>query len=294
MTTTAARASASRWYSYPSVPAGRPPNQFMKKPLPTWVLMAPIMIPATPSAASRPPSPSTRPNGAASSVTMASAASGAGKPRVAVIHSKVPPNPKPPNQPRACWAPWGAMMRPRARRATRAPASLEVETSLRSMGALRCRCALAIVAMLTISSWTRFPDPGDRSAVRGGAAGRRRAGSPTLGVRGPDRVERGDELLELLVVQRGHGLLVALVDPRVELVQQSLAGGGGVADHLPAVGQRPLPSDEPSLLELVQQAGDRRPLLDHALPNGERRDAACPRPAHDAESVVLGEAQPGG
>ena len=69
------------------------PNQFMKNPFGTCVLMAPSMIPTTPSAAMRPPTPSRSANGASSSVVMASAARGAGKPRVFVIHVCVPVKP---------------------------------------------------------------------------------------------------------------------------------------------------------------------------------------------------------
>jgi hypothetical protein len=91
--TTADRPMASRWYSKPSEPAGSDPNQFMKKPSATCVLAAPTMIPKMPSEASRPPSPTTSAIGATSSVTIASAASGAGKPNVPVIQSSVPENP---------------------------------------------------------------------------------------------------------------------------------------------------------------------------------------------------------
>src|SRR5690606_28871012 len=47
-------------------------------------------------------------------------------------------------------------------------------------------------------------------------------------------------------------------------------------------------------LQLVQQAGDRRALLDHALADGERRDAVLAGAADDAERVVLRGAEPRG
>src|SRR5829696_7250435 len=65
---------------------------------------------------------------------------------------------------------------------------------------------------------------------------------------------------------------------RVEPVEQPAAGGGDVADDLPAIGRCPLALDQSRLLELVEQPGDRRPLLDHPLAHGERRDPGGPCP----------------
>ena len=77
----------------PSAPAGRLPNQFMKNPLGVCVVSAPAIRPMMPRAASRPATPTINANGAMSSVTIARAASGAGKPRLLVIQPSVPLNP---------------------------------------------------------------------------------------------------------------------------------------------------------------------------------------------------------
>jgi hypothetical protein len=112
-----------------------------------------------------------------------------------------------------------------------------------------------------------------------------------FGVRGADRVEESDQLVEVALAQRRHRRLVCRVNLRVELVEELLAGVGDATDNLTAIRNRALASDQARRLEAIENARDRRPFLDHPIADRKGRDTTRARAANDAEGVVLGEAQ---
>src|SRR5215217_6761523 len=151
--------------------------------------------------------------------------------------------------------------------------------------------------VIRASIWWSVRGPSERALSRLPRLARGRcrhatAGRPALGVRRAHRVEQAHQRLHLVLGERPDGGRVARVHERVQFVEQPLAAGSGVADHLAPVGERALAAHEPRFLQLVEQPGDRGPLLQHALANGERGNAPRPRAADDAEGVVLRKAQP--
>src|SRR5829696_7001121 len=90
---TVAMTTARMWYSNPSAPVGRFPNQFMKKPFATCVLPAQPMNTASAAATRRDPMPASSSSGPKNSSRMPAAASGAGNPSEPLIQATVAAKP---------------------------------------------------------------------------------------------------------------------------------------------------------------------------------------------------------
>src|SRR5206468_11134727 len=129
VTSNAARApSMTRWYSNPSPLAC--PNQFMKKPFGRCTsTTAPTMTPASNSATTRVPRPSTNRSGPTASARIPIHPATVGTPRL-LKYCSVPEGPWPPNHPNSFWAPCGNIT-PATVRRSRSPVTLPVVWKMR-------------------------------------------------------------------------------------------------------------------------------------------------------------------
>ena len=112
---------------------------------------------------------------------------------------------------------------------------------------------------------------------------------------GAHALQEFDERALLVFGEVSDGEIIGLPHLFFELGQHLEPAWRDVAEHLTAVGRRPIAPSKPGLLEFVEQARDARSRVDHPVANDERRQPFVAGAAQNSQNVVLlhGDAGPG-
>ena len=102
-------------------------------------------------------------------------------------------------------------------------------------------------------------------------------------------VERFEEMGDIRLGEAGEENFARLGNPGIEASQQAQALWLDVAEHLSAIGLRPLPTNECRGFEPVDHARDSRRLFDHSCADFKSGQSCLPCAAEDPQDVVLGQ-----